>query len=174
MCPGKASGRNKLKGIRNSLRAHLLAFPPLDRATPSRLGFFIICRSSQRPILSLAPVLKSPFQVAVSSKMVMPRAHSALPVCVLLLRKETAYFDRISYSTHIPHCPFCYCKGVGVGCASALLSHTLSLVEPTALRGSADGFISSRPPFSFPPPLQGMISSSSNTIFYFVGKEDRP
>lgn len=107
-----------------------------------RHPFPVYLQIQPKPILSLAPVL-SPFPSRRPSKMDMTRAHSALCAAA----KRNAYFDRISF--HTPPLSFCYCKGVGVGCACALLSHRLSLVEATALRGSPDERIEC--PFFIPP-----------------------
>jgi hypothetical protein len=96
-----------------------LAFPPLGRL--DRHPFPVYLQIQPKPILSLAPVL-SPFPSRRPSKMDMPRAHSAL--CAAAKSKCVLRSDLI---LHTPPLSFCYCKGVGVGCACALLSHRPSL-----------------------------------------------
>ncbi len=111
--PASSVHNNKEFGIRC---ATIGLFSPLDRHTPSRLVYVQI---QPKPILSLAPVLSPPFQVAVRPKWTCPER---IRRCVLL-RKIMCNFDRISLHTH-PHCPIAIAKGWG-GCAwtCAFLSH---------------------------------------------------
>lgn len=136
--PGNEKGLNM---SRQSFRAQITRefgipsrtfdLSPLGRL--DRHPFPVYLQIQPKPILSLAPVL-SPFPSRRPSKMDMPRAHSAL--CAAAKGKCVLRSDLI---LHTPHCPFAIARGWGgVGCARALLSHILSLVEATALRGSAD------------------------------------
>jgi hypothetical protein len=110
--------------------AHPWPFPPWTFGPPPLPGLF--ADPAQTDLVSRTS--PSPFPSRRPSKMDMSRAHSAL--CAAAKRKCVLRSDLVPYTPIV--LLLLYCKGVGVGCACALLSHRLSLVEATALRGSPD------------------------------------
>jgi hypothetical protein len=115
----QASGRNTVTGEFGIPRAPL-AFPPLDvgTATPP---FSVLCADPTQTDLVSRTSPESSKSPSVRNGTCPERIRR----CVLL-QKENAYFDRISFCTHTPHCPFAIvARGVGGLCVCAVLAQSV-------------------------------------------------